>query len=214
MKKLATFVLSTMALSASFSAPASADQYANKGGAGFKVDRSTLQQAEFYNHPREYQILDIRPTLRDFRKPPQSVNVINIDAGPLNGSPGRQTNIGDPSGGSSGANAPFRNADTSFTTLPQSGFGSDPNAILSRPNVGPLPDGRSIGSHAPVTSQQVNGRMSPRERLNQKQSTALAAQPLTYKNPYGHSPSVSTGGSNVNTNATGRLLPFLKRNTP
>lgn len=50
MKKLATFVLSTMALSASFSAPASADQYANKGGAGFKVDRSTLQQAEFYNH--------------------------------------------------------------------------------------------------------------------------------------------------------------------
>lgn len=212
MRKFILVALSGFALVASAGSNANAEGYSNSGG--FKVDKSTLQKADYYNAPREYHLLDERPILRDFRTAPVEPNVIEINAGPLPSRPGTRSSWSDGSGGSNGGASPFRSAAPNLTTLPKSGFGSEPNFNPNRGVPRNLPNGTSIGNNV---KQAVSGRMNLLDRIASKnasnQPKGANAQTIEIANykPYVGTGSETARGTSTKAEATGRLLPRLSK---
>lgn len=125
---------------------------------GPKINSRALEKATFYNAPREIQIIDDRPVVRDFREAPAQEQSISLPNGPGGGGGGQ------PGGGGAGAlgngggpvsipggglHIPGVGTDPGYRgprgmglPLPKSGFGRDTN-IPAR-GMGPagaLPDG-------------------------------------------------------------------------
>lgn len=102
------------------------------------VNSRALERSRFYTAPREFQIVDESPVIRDFREAPATGSQINLPNGPgggpgaggsagIGGGSGANATIpagGMPlSGGASGGNPAYRNAPVGMTSLPKSGFG-------------------------------------------------------------------------------------------
>ena len=212
MKKFMMAALSLCAITSSLTSiqHASAEGYAHSNGS-YKVQKNALQKADWNVTPLEYQILDTRPTVRDFRTPDVEPDKMVFDLSPLQSVPGKTIRMGGGSG--NGGGSPFKSAPNHLMSLPRVGFGSEANAPLQHVNTGHLPDGRSIGSHAPVTSQQ-----SVRGELNKRLETASTpvaskAQPALSYGTYKTQPTGSTSTANirVDANATGKLLGRLQK---
>ncbi len=115
-----------------------------------------MERSRFYTAPREYQIVDERPVIRDFREAPSNGGQIGIPNGPGGGpGAGGLGNLGGGSGANatlpagglplSGGNDPgYRNAPVGMGSLPKSGFGASnipaggmgPRGILPGVNTG------------------------------------------------------------------------------
>lgn len=213
MKKFMMLALSLSCVTGSIISvqTAHAEGYANNNG-GYRVNQDTLPDAsQFYHGRRKAQIIDERMELSDHRHAPQTVHTVILNAPPPAAAPGTVTQIGGAPGG--GENPFFTSPNAAFTSLPQSGFGSAPNANISHANVGPLPNGTSVGSHAPITAQQVTGKLSPQQRLAnmQKQGTAATAQKISTYNPYDRAGASTGAGITVQTQTSGKLLGRLPK---
>lgn len=196
-----------LALTTLLNAPAAhADQYSN-GGSGFKFQKETLQPANFYVHPREYQIIDRRPTVVDTRRPDAEPNVINLDIGPLQSRPGSTTTVG--GGGAQPGNALFKGPSAELQSLPQVRFGSEPNFDANRFANKNLPNGTTVGTHT-NTQTALAGKISPRDRLQHAQAqqmTGQRAQPavLNYNNT-NQAAANSAGSRSEQTNVSGQIV--------
>ncbi len=84
-KQVIKVAMATIAISgaAAFcSAPASAQQQQPQPH-GPRINTKSLEKATFYNAPREIQIIDDRPVVRDFREAPTQDQGIELPPGPM-----------------------------------------------------------------------------------------------------------------------------------
>lgn len=145
-----------------------------QGGFQGHIHQKKLDKTTFYNSPRQMQILDERPIIKDFREAPQQSPMIALPPGPNGNMGGYGGNgagaLGDtPSGGGPGSAPvqlggpgvqPYRTGDNGGNLpLPKSGF-SGPSNIPARglgPS-GPLAD-------ATTTNRLMGKMMKPKEAV-------------------------------------------------
>jgi hypothetical protein len=151
-----------------------ADSAFAQGGFSGHIQQNKLDKTKFFNAPRQMQILDERPIIKDFREAPSSSPMIALPPGPQGNMGGYGGNgagaLGDvPSGGGPGSAPvqlggpgvqPYRNADNGGQMpLPKSGF-NGPSNIPARglgPK-GPLAD-------ATTTNRLMGKMMKPKEAI-------------------------------------------------
>lgn len=184
------------------------------------VSTKALEKTRFYNAPRQIDILDDRPVVRDFREGPESAGQIALPNGPGGGAAGGPGagGVGD-FGGGSGANTTipggglhlpggssepgYRNAPAGMRSLPQSGFsGSNIPARGLGPR-GILPSGVSTGVIGKIVNQ--NKRISQAQAANPARAMSVrgpsgggkpsGGPSVANYGGYGNSP-VSYGNSN------------------
>jgi hypothetical protein len=129
-----------------------------------KVDPRSLEKAKFYEAPRQMQIIDDRPIVRDFREAPAAPPPpIEIPPGPASNGPGGNGAgaLGGgapslPAGGLQMGNgsAPAYRGPSGGLGLPKSGFGGPSN----------IPAGGPGGKYAglPSTTQHTMGNIVPK----------------------------------------------------
>jgi len=144
-----------------------------QGGFQPQIQQNKLDKTKFYSSPRQMQILDERPIIKDFREAPSSSPMINLPPGPQAGGGGYGGGgagaLGDtPSGGSGGAPvqlggpgaAPYRTAnDGNQLPLPKSGF-NGPTNIPAR-GLGP----RGSLADATTTNRLMGKMLKPKEQI-------------------------------------------------
>jgi hypothetical protein len=152
-----------------------------------RVNKNALEKTKFYESPREIQIIDDRPVVRDFREAPQDAGSIELPPGPqgsgggsggsgagaLGGGPGSSI----PAGGMpiGGPNQGFRTPSGGSLPLPKSGFGREtnipargmaprnalPNGSTNNQLMGKMLNqgtGHGVGGGAPRGMSQPTGR--------------------------------------------------------
>jgi hypothetical protein len=184
---------------------------------GFKVDTKKLDQAKFYNAPREIQITDERPVVRDFRTGDPGPSTMEINLPPVVNGQGTHTVYGSPSGNAGQGMAPYR---TTNQNMPNNMLA--PASAMHQSNIGArpplgaaLPDGKNIGVH---TKQAVSGTMSPPRRnvatnnAAQSRPVATTTVPKSYAS-YASPGNGSASNSNVvQTNVAGKVTsPLITR---
>jgi len=136
---------------------------------GFKINQKKLDKVNFYNSPRQMQILDERPIIKDFREAPSSPQMIALPPGPQGQGGGYGGNgagaLGDSPGGgdggaplqipASGGQRGYREPGGNSLPLPKVGsFGGQGSNIPAR-GMGPrgaLPGGQ--------TTNRLMGKMT------------------------------------------------------
>ncbi|HEY9772303.1 MAG TPA: hypothetical protein V6C81_00680 [Planktothrix sp.] len=188
-----------------------------------RINKNALEKATFYQSPREVQIIDDRPIVRDFREAEQAPGTIDLPPGPtgsgggyggsgagaLGGGPGSTI----PAGGLPiGSNRGYRTAPGGGLPLPKSGFGRDTN-IPARGMAprGNLPDASSTnrmmgkmlnpGTGHGVAAGAPRG-ITPSAGRSNGNSNAPAVQ--TYSGGYGQGSGNATGGSASRTDSSVR----------
>lgn len=222
MKK--TFALSLLGLTVIAMSAASAPVFA-QGNMQGHIKQNELQRSRFYNAPRQVQILDERPIIKDFREAPTSSPDIALPPGPQGRPGGYGGNgagaLGDvPSGVPGGGNPlqlggpgvqPYRtqnpNMGAGQLPLPKSGFNRESNIPAGGIHPGgALPEG--------TTTNRLAGKMfSPKQpiSLGGPPSGSLQGPPsrgamlsnksskptaaATYGSSYGPSTPVSSGNN-------------------
>jgi hypothetical protein len=138
-----------------------------------QIKQNKMDKVHFYNSPRQMQILDERPIIKDFREAPASSPMISLPPGPQAGGGGYGGNgagaLGDnPSGGGGGAPVqlggpgvqPYRTADNGGQLpLPKSGF-NGPTNIPAR-GLGP----RGALADATTTNRLMGQMLKPKEQI-------------------------------------------------
>jgi hypothetical protein len=110
-----------------------------------QVNKKALEKANWYSAPREFQIIDDRPVVKDFREGPQQAGTVDL-GGPGGGA---GSGAGGGGGGSGNGNIPAGglhfgkpSVRTVDDGLPKSGFGSNiPARGLSAGAANSLPSG-------------------------------------------------------------------------
>lgn len=202
---------------------------------GNSVNAKAKDKVRWYNAPREFQIIDDRPVIKDFREAPSSGQQIQLPPGPqafggMGGGGGGAMGGDDggtlPSGGmplGGGGQPAYRTGGPMdpMGGLPKADFGHRPSNIPAggMGPKGPLPGGfttnRLAGKMMPWSpGQGVNpnvGRMAGnRGAARPVQAAAPAA---TYNPAGGYGPSVgggSYGGGGSSTSVSARLLKKIK----
>lgn len=196
------------------------------------VDTKVRQKASWYNSPREIQIIDERPVVRDFREAPAAPQQIQLPPGPQGfggaGGGGGGGAMGDGGGGAvlpaggmpigGGAGDPgYRGAPMSGLPLEHSGFGRHTN--IPAAGMGPkvaLPSGQTTGVHGSLmtpTAHTAGPAAGAGQRGAMAPARAAAAPAATYGGNYTQAPSgYGAGGSGATANVQGRLLNRLKSN--
>jgi hypothetical protein len=198
-----------------------------------RVRKDLLEKSHWYVAPREYQIIDDRPVIRDFREAPEAAGTVDLPPGP--GSPaggGGGGGAGALDGGGPGStptasevhpggpNQGFRNAPASMTSLPKSGFGG-PNSNMGsyKPPAKTLPGGYNTGVLGKLMNQQKgigNGAGAPggmRPNAGRSSGNAPAGPAVAgYSGGYGSGSGSGFGGSSshTETNVRGSLLKRAK----
>jgi hypothetical protein len=193
------------------------------------INSKAKEKVRWYNAPREVQIIDDRPIVKDFREAPSAPSSIQLPPGPQGaagfGGGGAGALGGDggdtlPAGGMPiGGGGPGYRTDPGSgpVALPKADFGHQPSNIPARgmgPK-GPLPGGFTTGIHGKVApwnaappqtvSQAVRGR-----------SSAMPQRPVqtaSYSAPgggYGPSVGTASGAGGATTNVSARLLKKVK----
>lgn len=193
------------------------------------IDTKARQKASWYNAPREVQIIDERPVVRDFREAPSAPSQIQLPPGPQGfGGPGGGGGggaMGDGGGGSpvlpaggmpiGGNGGPgYRTPAMSGLPLEHSGFGNHTN--IPAGGIGPkgvLPNGQTTGVHGSLMTPTAHSAPAASAAGNRAaMAPARAATPAAsyggnYTQPVGGS---SGGGSGASTAVRGVLLNRLK----
>jgi hypothetical protein len=196
-------------------------------GGGPRIRKDSLEHTNWHTAPREFQIIDDRPVIKDFREAPQQAGTIELPPGPsgsggsgggggggaLGGGPGSL-----PGGGLAlpGNGGPGYRTDTpgGMGSLPKSGFGRESNI----PARGMGPRGNLPGVTQGVIGKMVNqqqakgsGAGAPKgisaptvARTNGNSSTPVAS----YSGGYGTGSGPAFGGSasQTSTSVRGSLL--------
>jgi len=172
---------------------AASPAHASNAQGGPRINSKALEKTTFYNAPREIQIIDDRPVVRDFREAPSQGSSIELPPGPQGSGGGAGGGgAGSLDGGGGPASVPpggmhlgpdpgYRTPNGSSVPLAKSGFGRDTN-IPAR-GMGPrgaLPDGTS--------TNRLMGKM-----LNPSAVKGVAAGPSRGMAP-------TAGRSNGNSN--------------
>ena len=204
---IATILLSGVA-ALTLASPANAQKAQGPG-----INSKALEKTTFYNAPREIQIIDDRPVVRDFREAPQNPQGIDLPPGPGAGG-------GNPGGGGAGAldggggpaNIPagglhipgvgtdpgYRTPPGSTVPIPKSGFGRDTN-IPAR-GMGPreaLPDGTN-------TNRLMGKMLNPSTVRGMAAGPGYHMAPTTAKANPGYSPpAAQTYGGNYASSGSG-----------
>jgi hypothetical protein len=204
MKTKITLALFTVALlGAGFTAPAHAQQLKSK----------VMEKTSFYNAPRQVQILDDRPTVRDFRTVSEPEPTIELPQGPHGSGIGVRNSDSQtlPAGGLSlGSHQGYRTPDGDAVTLPKSGFGQTNIPARGMGPVGSLPDGKTTNRLA-GHSQPPHGTLivsAPKAVHDAGDRVAPAAHsyagPASYGNSY--SPVSSLSSNRTESMVRGSLL--------
>lgn len=180
------------------------------------MDRAGRGGDQFYHNPREFQIIDERPTIRDFREAPSSAPTIDLPGAPGGGAGGARM-AGDnalPVGGlplGDPARQGFRSAPAGLGALPKSGFGGTNIPARGLGPRGALPgvtqgvvgkmmsQNKGVGAGAPSGLSPSRGRTAGNYR---------APQAASYSGGYGQGSGSASGGSasRTDTMVRGTLL--------
>lgn len=195
-----------------------------------KIQTNRLDKVKFFNAPREVQIIDERPIVRDFREAPSAPSTIDLPPAPQGfgggsgGGGGGALPMNDlsPTSGMPMMGAPgdpgYRTPTSSSLPLPKSGFGGTNIPARGMAPRTALPNGQSTGVHAnlmtPIARQaQPGSGMGAGSRGAMAPAAAPAA---AYSRGYSTTPSSgagyggSSGGMNSSTSLTGKLLNKLR----
>jgi hypothetical protein len=206
---------------------------ANAQQGATSISPKARSQAKWYNAPREIQIIDERPVVRDFREPPQAANPIELPPGPGahrgqygggggalgdDGSgtlPGNGTPIG--GGPDRGYRTP-EEMNPNSVPLEKTGFNRMPTNIpaAGMGPKGPLPGGYTTGIMGKVAAPKYPNGLpaSPLvgHRANPNGGPAAKPTPVYSYSPgasYGNGVGTATGAGGANTAVTGKLMNRL-----
>lgn len=189
-----------------------------------QVNQKARQKATWYNAPREFQIIDERPTIRDFREAPASAQMMDLPPGPGAGGgagggdgPGSMPGGGPtlPAGGLQlgGGGPSYRTPVDPLGALPKSGFGRETN-IPARGMAprGALPSGFTTGVHANLmpSAKTASGPGMAAGNRGAARPAKAATPAATYGGNYRAASSGAGGGGSVSTNVQGVLMNRLK----
>lgn len=218
-----TLAIAAAATAAAFATPCQAQ--------GFKIDQKKLDKTHFYSAPRQMQILDERPIIKDFREAPSAPQHIELPPGPAGFGGGGGGGAGALPGGGPGGGAgsgpmqlggPVMQPRTSngmipsAGALPKSGFGG-PSNIPAR-GMGPrgaLPDATStnrlMGRMMTPTKKQGVSAGAPRGMTPSRgpSNGNYGGPPVaSYSGGYGQGSGSGYGGSasQTSTSVRGSLL--------
>lgn len=200
---------------------------------GFKIDQRKLDKTTFYSAPRQMQILDERPIIKDFREAPQAQQQIELPPGPQGygggggggagalqgGGPG-----GGPNGGPLQMGGPSVQPRTSngmmpnMGSLPKTGFGQTNIPARGMGPKGPLADATSTNRlmgkmMTPPKSQGASAGPARGMAPTKGPSNGNYAGPAvsSYSGGYGNGSGAGFGGSSSRTDTSVRGS-LLKRN--
>lgn len=200
---------------------------------GFKIDQRKLDKTTFYSAPRQMQILDERPIIKDFREAPAAPQQIELPPGPqgFGGGGGGGAGAlqgGGPGGG--GGSAPMQMGGPvvqprtsngmvpSAGALPRSGFGPSNIPARGLGPKGPLADGTN-------TNRLMGKMMTPPKAQGASVGPARGMAPSrgptngnyngpavsSYSGGYGSGSGAGFGGSSSRTDTSVRGS-LLKKN--
>jgi hypothetical protein len=189
------------------------------------ISKKALEKATFYNAPREYQLINDDPVIRDFRDGPQTGGQIGIPNGPGGGQgAGGMAGLGGGSGVNqtipanglplTGGTGPgYRNAPIGMTSLPKSGFGGSnipaggmgPRGILPGVTMGVVGKVMSQNKPIPTHAAPLHGVSLKGPSVSGK---AAPSGPPTVTNYGGYSNHPTSYGNSSRTeqNVRGHLL--------
>ncbi len=170
------------------------------------IKKNALEKTNWYTTPREFQIIDDRPVIRDFREAPSQGNdTIQLPPGPAasgsggggGGAMGQSSSL--PSGGMQlgGPNQGFRSAPAGMGSLPKSGFGGTNIpargfAPAALPGVKQGVMGNMTGQHQGAGAGAPRGMAPSTGRSNGNYSGPAVS---SYNGGYGSGSGAATGGS-------------------
>ena len=221
MNKFGLLALSSGILAALIAAPADAQT----------INQKARQKASWYNTPREIQIIDERPVVRDFREAPSNPQSSQLPPGPgehrgmYGGGGGAMPDEasvipsgGMPIGGGAGDPGYRLPNDTNPVPLDHGDLAHRPSNIPSGgigPKV-PLPGGFTTGVGGRVAAPKYPNGMPAGPALSGPgyRGPVAAAKPVaTYYpsvNSYGPSVGTGSGAGGASTNVRGKLLNNIK----
>ena len=191
------------------------------------VSQGAMERSHWYTAPREYQIVDQRPTIKDFREGPTNAGRSPLPGAPggasggpgggaLGGGPGSNDDVL-PSGGlpipGDGSTPAYRSDPTGMSSLPKSGFGGTnipvgglgPRGILPGINqqiVGKILNKNKYYKPPAVAAKAVAAR-GPAVTVPAKPS---APSVISYGNYGSTNPNTYGSGLNTATKVRGSLL--------
>ncbi len=173
------------------------------------INSNAMEKTKFYQAPRQVQIVDDRPIIKDFRSAPDAPQMVQLPEAPQ----GFNNGFGGQGAGALG------NASSVLPAgglqlgkpsgvvplgLPRAGFGSN----LRNP-AGALPNGtttnRLMGKMMPTNKPLPAGAPQRRALVQQPRTNAPAPAVATYQRSY-PSTSVASTSANASTNVRGFLL--------
>ncbi len=184
-----------------------------------------MEKSRFYTAPREYQIIDDRPVIRDFRDAPAAGGQIGIPNGPGGGQgAGGMGGIGGGSGSNptipatglplTGGTGPgYRETPVGMSSLPKSGFGGSnipsagmgPRGILPGVSMGVV--GKVMNQNKPVPTAAAPMRGVSLKGPSGGRSAGSSAPPtVTSYGGYGSHPTSYGNSSRTEQNVRGHLL--------
>ena len=168
-----------------------------------KIHKKHLEKARWHNAPRQFQIIDDRPIIKDFREAPAQSEMISLPPGPQGYGGGHRGGgsgaMGDsPMGGSGPISAPSAPGTMPYRTgdggrqlpLPKSGFGRHTNI----PARGMAP--KNALPNGTTTNRLMGKMMAPKKVIGRSGGSPRGMSPST-RPTSGGGPKVSTysGGS-------------------
>ena len=192
---------------------------------GFKIDQRKLDKTTFYSAPRQMQILDERPIIKDFREAPQAQQQIESPPYPCGPGGAGALQGGGPGGGPNGGplqmGGPVVQPRTSngmmpnMGSLPKTGFGQSNIPARGMGPKGPLADATS-------TNRLMGKMMTPPKSQGASAGPARGMAPSrgqtngnyngpavsSYSGGYGNGSGAGFGGSasRTDTSVRGSLL--------
>jgi hypothetical protein len=174
---------------------------------GAVMSDRAMERSHWYSAPREYQIVDQRPIINDFRTAPVKPGQIAIPPGPgAAGGPGGGS-LGDPSGGAGGSSViPDGGLPVGGGSAP--GYRSDPSGMSSLPKSGFGGSNIPVGGMAPRgilpgVNQSVVGKIM---QQNKYKPAAVPARAVAARGPAvvnaptkPSAPSVNSYGTNYSS---------------
>jgi len=190
-----------------------------------RVRENAMNKSRWYNAPREIQIIDERPIVKDFREAPQAPGYVDLPPGPegFGGGygGGGAGSMGDPGGGASaplqlgGPNQGYRTDSPmsgSPMPLPKSGFGRESNIpARGMGPKGPLP-GVTQGVLGKMMTPKPGAGAGPGSGAGNVRGRLLGgskpAQAQSYSGGYGSGSGIGSSGSasRSESNVRGTLL--------
>ncbi|MGH7192861.1 MAG: hypothetical protein ACREJM_04905 [Candidatus Saccharimonadales bacterium] len=221
MNKIGFLALSSGLLAALIAAPSDAQT----------INQKARQKASWYNTPREIQIIDERPVVRDFREAPTNPQSIQLPPGPgehrgmYGGGGGAMPDAasvipagGMPIGGDAGDHGYRLPNDTNPVPLDHGDLAHRPSNIPAGGigQKGPLPGGFTTGIHGKVSAPNYPQGLAagPAPSGPHRSGPMAAAKPVATYNPsvnsYGPSVGTGSGAGGASTNVRGKLLNLVK----